>query len=194
MDDGTGTGHRLAAKGILKPPFSPQNFMLNSHELLGFMSPALATDILQFTFDSDKPAYKATLSAVAQAKHVRPVFLERQPREARHLAMLTALTKPHLDAAAAALLRAWLVKKHKAMLVDFLNALDIPNEDGVVEDLPSAPDDARLKAAVEVLLGKYVHEVVAVYLNAFNDMNTANWPNLKTLLENDARLQLGNHA
>ena len=158
------------------------------------MSPALATDILQFTFDSDKPAYKATLSAVAQAKHVRPVFLERQPREARHLAMLTALTKPHLDAAAAALLRAWLVKKHKAMLVDFLNALDIPNEDGVVEDLPSAPDDARLKAAVEVLLGKYVHEVVAVYLNAFNDMNTANWPNLKTLLENDARLQLGNHA
>jgi hypothetical protein len=158
------------------------------------MSPALATDILQFTFDSDKPAYKATLSAVAQAKHVRPVFLERQPREARHLAMLTALTKPHLDAAAAALLRAWLVKKHKAMLVDFLNALDIPNEDGVVEDLPSAPDDAKLKAAVEVLLGKYVHEVVAVYLNAFNDMNTANWPNLKTLLENDARLQLGNHA
>ena len=158
------------------------------------MSPALATDILQFTFDSDKPAYKATLSAVAQAKHVRPVFLERQPREARHLAMLTALTKPHLDAAAAALLRAWLVKKHKAMLADFLNALDIPNEDGVVEDLPSAPDDARLKAAVEVLLGKYVHEVVAVYLNAFNDMNTANWPNLKTMLESDARLQLGNHA
>ena len=158
------------------------------------MSPALATDILQFTFDSDKPAYKATLSAVAQAKHVRPVFLERQPREARHLAMLTALTKPHLDAAAAALLRAWLVKKHKAMLADFLNALDIPNEDGVVEDLPSAPEDAKLKAAVEVLLGKYVHEVVAVYLNAFNDMNTANWPNLKTMLESDARLQLGNHA
>jgi hypothetical protein len=194
MDDGTGTGHRLAAKRMLKPRFSLQNFMLNSHELLGFMSPALATDILQFTFDSDKPAYKATLSAVAQAKHVRPVFLERQPREARHLAMLTALTKPQLDAAAAALLRAWLVKKHKAMLADFLNALDIPNEDGVVEDLPSAPDDARLKAAVEVLLGKYVHEVVAVYLNAFNDMNTANWPNLKTMLESDARLQLGNHA
>jgi hypothetical protein len=34
---------------------------------------------------------------------------------------------------------------------------------------------------------------VAVYLNAFNDMNGANWPNLKTLLENDSRLQLGNH-
>jgi len=165
--------------------------MLSSHELLGFMSPALATDILQFTYDSDKPAYKATLTAVAQAKHVRPVFLERQPREARHLSMLSALTKPQLDAAAGALLRAWLIKKHKAMLVDFLNALGIPNEEGVVEDLPPAVDDAKLKAAVDLLAGKYPQEIVAVYLNAFNDMNTAGWANLKTMLENDPRLQLG---
>jgi len=157
------------------------------------MSPALATDILQFTFESDKPAYKATLAAVAQAKHVRPVFLEHQPREARHISMLAVLTKPQMDAAAAGLLRAWLVKKHKAMLVDFLNALDIPNEEGVVEDLPAGMDDAKLKAAVDLLAGKYPHEVVAVYLNAFNDMNTANWPNLKAMLETDPRLQLGNH-
>jgi hypothetical protein len=168
--------------------------MLKSHELLGFMSPALANDILSFIFESDKPAYKATLAAVAQAKHVRPVFLERQPRAERHTSMLSALTKPTLDEAAGAFIRAWLVKKHAAILSDFMNALEIPNENGVVEDLPSAVDDAKLKPAVELLLGKYPHEIVAVYLNAFNDMNTANWPNLKTLLETDARLQLGNHA
>jgi hypothetical protein len=168
--------------------------MLTSHELLGFMSPKLATDILEFTFESDKPAYRATVAAVAQAKHVRPVFLERQPRDARHASMLTALTKPQLEGAAAALLRAWLIKKHNAMLVDFLNALEIKNDQGVVEDLPSGVDDAKLKAAVELLCGKYPHEVVAVYLNAFNDMNAAGWPNLRVMLENDARLQLGNHA
>src|SRR5271163_4734747 len=99
--------------------------MLKSHELLGFMSPALANDILSFTFETDKPSYKATVAAVAQAKHVRPIFLERQPRDARHASMLAALTKPVLDAAAGALLRAWLVKKHHAMLADYLNALDI---------------------------------------------------------------------
>ncbi len=167
--------------------------MLTSHELLGFMSPALANDILSFTFESDKPAYKATVAAVAQAKHVRPIFLERMPRDARNASMLTALTKPHLDAAAAALIRAWLVKKHATMLVDFLNALEIKNENGVVDDLPPGVDDAKLKAAVETLLAKYPHEVVSVYLNAFNDMNAAGWANLKTLLENDTRLQLGNH-
>ncbi len=167
--------------------------MLKSHELLGFMSPALAKDILSFIFESDKPAYKAALAAVAEAKHVRPVFLERQPRDARHMAMLSALTKPQLDGAAAAFIRAWLVKKHAAILTDFMNALEISNENGVVEDLPAAVEDAKLKAAVEILLAKYPHETVAVYLNAFNDMNTANWPNLKALLESDARLQLGNH-
>jgi len=158
------------------------------------MSPALANDILSFIFESDKPAYKAALAAVAEAKHVRPIFLERQPRAERHTAMLSALTKPKLDAAAAAFIRAWLVKKQAAMLVDFLNALEIKNENGVVEDLPGAMDDAKLKAAVEILLGKYPHEIVAVYLNAFNDMNAAGWANLKTLLESDSRLQLGNHA
>ena len=168
--------------------------MLTSHEIFGFMSPALAQEILGFIFESDKPAYKATLAAVAQAKHVRPVFLERQPRDARNAAVIAALAKPQLDGAAGALLRAWLVKKQIAMLVDFLNALGIPHEDGAVEDLPATMDDGKLKAGVEGLLAKYPHEAVAVYLNAFNSMNDAGWTNLKALLESDTRLQLGAHA
>jgi hypothetical protein len=168
--------------------------MLTSHELFGFMSPALANEILSFTFESDKPAYKAMLAAVAQAKHVRPVFLERQARDARHASMLTALSKPNLEAAAGSLLRVWLVKKQSAMLIDFLNALGLPHENGAVDDLPAAMDDAKLKPAIETLLGKYPHEAVAVYLNAFNEMNTANWANLQAALESDTRLQLGNAA
>ncbi|HZT22262.1 MAG TPA: hypothetical protein VFB55_05085 [Verrucomicrobiae bacterium] len=165
--------------------------MLTSHELFGFMSPALAQDIVAFAHESDKPTYKATLAAVAQARRVRPVFLERQPRAQQHAEIIQSLARPALETAAGILLRAWLVKKHKAMLVDFLNALDIKNEDGVVEELPSAVDDAKLKSAVEGLLAKYPAEVAAVYLNAFQEMNQTHWPNLKTMLETDARLQVG---
>jgi hypothetical protein len=168
--------------------------MLTSHELFGFMSPALANEILNFAYDSDKAAYKATLNGVAQALRVRPVYLERQPRPQRHASIAQILSRPGMDAVAGGLLRAWLLKQHKAMLMDFLNALEIKNEEGVVEDLPSSMDDAKLKAAVEILLTKHPHEVVAVYLNAFNDMNEANWANLKAILESDSRLQLGNHA
>ena len=165
--------------------------MLKSHELIGFMSPALAGDILSFTFESEKPTYRAVLQAVAEARRVRPVFLERQSRAERHAAMLSTLTRPNLDIAAGTLLRTWLVRKHQAMLEGFLDALGIPHEKGVVESLPEAVDDVKLKAAVEGLLAKHPPEVVAVYLNAFNDMNEANWPNLKALLESDSRLQLG---
>jgi hypothetical protein len=77
------------------------------------------------------------------------------------------------------------------MLVDFLNALGIEHSEGVVEDLPPGVDDAKLRLAVDGLLAKYPPETVAVYLHAFNDMNEANWPNLKALLEGDPRLQLG---
>jgi len=165
--------------------------MLTSHELFGFMSAALANEMLDFTHESDKPAYKAALAAVAQARHVRPVFLERQPRAQRQAAMIASLSRPTLETAAAGLIRVWLVKKQRSMLVDFLNALGLPNNEGVVDDLPATMDDARLKSAIDALLTKYPGEAVAVYLNAFNDMNEANWLNLKTMLESDKRLQLG---
>ena len=168
--------------------------MLTSHELLGFMSPALANDIITFIQESDKPTYKATMNAVAEARKLRPVFLERQPKPQRHATMLATLSRPSLDMYSSTFIRAWLLKKYNAMLVDFLNALGIAHKEGVVEELPATVDDTKLKSAVDTLAAKYPPEVVAVYLNAFNDMNEANWPNLKTILESDTRLQLGNHA
>jgi hypothetical protein len=158
------------------------------------MSPALANDILAFTFESDKPTYRAIINGVAEARKVRPVFLERQPRTQRHALVIATLARPNLEPVASNLIRTWLVKKERAMLVDFVNALGIPNNEGVVDDLPAAMEDEKLKAAIETLLAKYRPEAVAVYLNAFNDMNEAHWANLKTMLEADPRLQLGAHV
>jgi pantothenate synthetase len=165
--------------------------MLSSHELFGFMSPALALDIVNYAYEADRELYKATLQAVAQARHVRPVFLQQQPRTQRHKGMVETLSRPTLELAAASLLRGWLLKKHTALLVEFLNSLEIANENGAVEDLPATMDGAKLKTAVDGVLAKFPPETVAVYLHAFNTMNAANWPNLKTMLESDARLQLG---
>jgi hypothetical protein len=165
--------------------------MLTSHELYGFMSPNLALEILTYAFESDKALYRATLQAVAEARKVRPVFLERQPRTERHTQMLSTLARPSLELVTANLIRAWLVKKHKNMLIDFLNGLGIQHNEGVVEDLPESMSDEKLRPAIDALLAKYPQEAVAVYLHAFNDMNEANWPNLKTMLESDSRLQLG---
>jgi hypothetical protein len=165
--------------------------MLTSHELLGFMSPGLALEILTFSFETDKPLYKTTLAAVAEARKVRPVFLERQPRQQRHAAMLTTLARPALEMVTGNLIRNWLLKKYKSMLIDFLDTLGIQHKDGVVEDLPASMEDEKVTAGVEKLLSTYPHEAVAVYLHAFNEMNEVEWENLSKLLESDQRLQLG---
>jgi hypothetical protein len=165
--------------------------MLTSHELLGFMSPALAREILAYAFESDKPLYRAVLSAVAEARKLRPVFLERHPRAQRDTTILATLARPALEAVTANLIRTWLLKKYNNMLVDFLDALGIAHKEGVVEELPATMDDAKLRSGIDVLLGKYPPEVVAVYLNAFNDMNEVEWETLKELLKSDKRLQLG---
>ena len=154
--------------------------MLTCHELFGFMSPALAGEILSYSFESDKQLYRATLNAVAEARKLRPVFLERQPRAQRHAGMLAALSRPSMELVAGNLLRSWLVKKQKAMLVDFLDVLGLTHEEGAVEDLPSSMDDAKLHAAVDGLLAKHPPEAVAVYLNAFNDLAPA-WPRVRVL-------------
>lgn len=165
--------------------------MLTSHELIGFMSPPLAMEILTYAYESDKPLYRATLAAVAEARKLRPVYLERQPRTQRNSAMVATLSKPSMEAVTANLIRTWLLKKYAGLLGEFLDALGIAHKEGVVEDLPATIDDQKLKAAVDKVLAKYPAEIVAVYLNAFNEMNEVEWSNLTAMLESDKRLQLG---
>lgn len=165
--------------------------MLAAHEIFGFMSPALATEIVDQLHTSDKEAYRALMASVAQARHVRPVFLARKPRAEQHKALVESLTKPWLETAALTTLQNWLTKHQTAMLTDFLDSLGIKHDKGVVEELPKEMPDEKLKPAVEGLLSKYPHEKVAVYLRAFNSLNQANWPNLDKMLESDPRLQLG---
>jgi hypothetical protein len=165
--------------------------MLTSHELLGFMSPALALEILTYTHETDKPLYQAALGAVADARKLRPAYFKRQPRSQQHAMMVATLARPALETVTGNLLRAWLLKRHKQMLIDFLDALGIAHEEGVVEQLPPTMDDAKVRAAVDGLLAKHPPEAVAVYLHAFSEMNEVEWPNLKAMLDSDPRLQLG---
>jgi len=161
------------------------------HRLFGALSPALASEILEFTFANDKPLYRATIEAVAQSRKLRPVFLERQPRAERHAAVISALGRPTLGLAGDTLIRNWLVKQQTALLTDFLDALNIPHEKGVLQDVPPSMDDAALQSAIEGLLARHPREIVALYLHAFQQMNEGGWANLDAHLQTDPRLKLG---
>lgn len=168
--------------------------VMTSHELFATMPPALAAEILDFTFSHDRPLYHAALEAVAQARKVRPVFFERQPRAARDAIIRSTLARPPLEPAADSLIRNWLLKGQTSMLVDFLDALKIVHQKGVVENLPTSVDDTLLRAAVEQLLGKYPRAAVVLYLRAFHAMNDVRWVSLEDLLQTDSRLEMASQA
>jgi len=155
------------------------------------MSPALAQEIVECLHNNERDVYRAALQGVAEAKKVRPLFLERKPRAQQHQDIAATLAKPQLDFVALNALQTWLVKSQTALLTDFLDALGIPHQKGVVENLPDAMDDAKLKPAVEALLAKHPREKVALYLRAFNDLNDTSWATLAEMLDKDERLQLG---
>lgn len=163
---------------------------MTSHELFATMPTALASEIIDFNLTTDKPIYRAALDAVAQSRRVRLVFMERMSRDERRDMMLASLARPHLNLAADGLIRNWLLKKHSGLLVDFLEALGIPHEKGVVESLPKQVPDDQLRNAVNTLLDKHPPAAVAVYLHAFNSMNDETWANLDTLLQSESRLHL----
>src|SRR5207245_9820337 len=115
---------------------------------------------------ADQELYCPATAAVEQARIVRAVFLERQPRAERHVTMLLTLTRPAMEPAAGGLLRGWLLKKHTALLPDFLDALGVPHKDRVVDDLPQVMADAKLRSAVDTVLAKHPQEVVIVCLRS----------------------------
>src|SRR2546422_540866 len=79
--------------------------LMTSNQLFRAMSPTLAADILEHAFSADKEVYRATLSAIAQARKVRPVYLERQPRADRHRFMAAKLGRHGMDMVASNLLK-----------------------------------------------------------------------------------------
>jgi hypothetical protein len=129
---------------------------MKSHELFQQMSPAQAAEIFGFLHEEEKPVYKAAIQGLANQRNLRPVFVERKPRDERNAWMKASLGRPRSDALATHLVQAWLLGAHKPMLREFLTALEIPHEeDGTVEDLPACPPKEKLQAAVDQLLQKW---------------------------------------
>lgn len=165
---------------------------MKSHEIMEQMSPELAAEILGYLQGEQTPVFKSMVQALAGQRKLRPVFIERKPRGERYAWIKSALGRKSADALAAHLLQAWLLGAQAGMLCAFLDSLGIAHEkDGTVENLPESPPKEKLNQAVDQLLAKYPAEQVAVYLQAFYDMDsTVTWPPLGEVLAQDQRLRL----
>ncbi len=165
---------------------------MKAHEIFEKMSPATAAEIFGFLQREERPVLKAAIQGLANQRNLRAVFIERKPPGERNAWMQSALSRKISDGVATHLMHTWLLGSQKAMLCDFLDALEIPHdENGMVEDIPASPPKEKIAGAVSVLLGKYPAEFVAIYLRVFQAMDSAmNWQPLEEILSEEARLKL----
>jgi len=169
-----------------------ETFPMAPHEIFSKIPAATASQVFSFLFEKEKPLYKATIDTLAKKRNLRPVFIERKPREERFAWLKDALARPMNDSVAAHLLQVWLVGAQSALLCDFLDALGIAHDkNGTVETLPPAPAKEKIAKAVDALLAKHDASVMAAYLHTFQALHEdGGWPTLSEVLETDARLNL----
>jgi hypothetical protein len=130
-----------------------------------------------------KGAHRQVEQLLAQRLHARPVFIKRLPNEKKAVYVARDMaTAPYLWEAA---MISYHFAAHRAMLVDFLNALGIPNDNGHYESGESVqpPSAEAAEQAVKTLLEKYDRTDVLVYLGVVVLQDPVFWANLQPIVD-----------
>jgi hypothetical protein len=104
-------------------------------------------------------------------------------RKAKYLSSLPTIT----DTIAARALVSYHLEDQRAMMGEFLDALGVTHENGLIEEETVAkPDDERLRAAVAQVAPKYSSEDVSLYLSTLVSQDPETWGALAELPETTA--------
>ena len=162
-------------------------------ELFQSLSPALGTEIIRYMRGEQKDVYRATVATLAQQRKLRPQFIQKKTGDQQVAWILETLKLRTSEAVGEQLLQVWLMKAQSPMLVQFLDALEIPHDGkgGVDGDIPTDFEAAKLQASVSGLLETFPAETVAVYLHIFQLQQPGGWPSLTSILAEEPRLALG---
>jgi hypothetical protein len=169
-----------------------RRYNMKCYEIFSKLSSELSNEIFCYLLESEKPVYKAIIRNVAARRKLRPIFIERKPKNERHAWLHQTLSSKGVDDITAQVFQVWLLGAQRPMICEFLDSIGIPHDGkGIVETLPSEPSRDELNDKISKLLETHPAEVVAVYLHAFQAMDETGWSALKEMLASDPRLALG---
>ena len=101
-------------------------------------------------------------------------------RKAKYLASLPGIT----DTIAARALVAYHLEHQRPMMAEFLDALGIAHENGLInEESVAVPDADRLASAVREVAGKYPADDVTLYFSTLVSQDPDTWGGLVDLIE-----------
>jgi len=135
-------------------------------------------------FWADEQATDDQIQAVlliAERKKFRPktiVGLDVE-RKAKHLSTLPALP----DTLAARTLIVYHLAEQRGMMGEFLDALGIAHENGLIQEDEVKPDAAKFDAAVRQIAGTHAREDVWLYLSTLVSQDPATWGGLERVVD-----------
>ena len=137
--------------------------------------------------------YKSALASLAQARKLRPVFVQRKSVADQIAWMHKTLKLRGSDTVAEHLLQVWFMKFQQPLLIKFCDGMGIEhNGEGSVDGaLPPELDPEKLSETVDALYSEFNPRIVSLYLHLFNLQRTGGWGALEKVLSNDARVRLG---
>lgn len=152
---------------------------MRSYQIFAAMPPDRAVRLLQSLSEKAPGMVQQAVAAAAIALKARPVYLQRQPFEKRAHAVRRALARVVSDPIAGEVLAVYFLQCRKELLVEWLDAIGLEHEDGVLTaDEPEAPPAAELAKAIDAFLAADDDPDRPLLLGAFAAQDAIEWPSL----------------
>ncbi|MBW2267878.1 MAG: hypothetical protein JRH16_04845 [Deltaproteobacteria bacterium] len=153
---------------------------MRSYQIFASMEPERAVSLLRTLNETSPAVVQQAVVAAAIAMKARPVYLQKQPFEKRAQAVRRALARVASDPVAAEVLAVYFLKARTELLCEWLDALGLAHEDGVLEaDAPEQPAAAQLEQHIDTFLAADDDPDRPLLLAAFAAQEAIDWPLLE---------------
>lgn len=165
---------------------------MKAQQILQAIGPELRQQIITYVQNDERPAYRAVIQSLAQARKLRPQYVLEKSRAQQGEWLLNQLYMKTNDPVAEQLLQIWLLKSQGAMLVTFLDAVGIQHDGkGQVDELPEEISEEQATAGIQALLAEFPAQQAALYLYMFQLQRPDGWAGLTAAIDKTEAVKLG---
>lgn len=157
---------------------------MRPHQVFARLDPEHARRVLLELGERAPGLFGQALQVASAALKARPVYLRRQPPEKRADAVRRAAARVSADELAEELLAAYFIECRRPLLVEWLEALGLEHEKGILkEDSPACPPVEKLQEAVASFRKGADPADRELLVQAFAAQSAIDWHDLEALLK-----------
>ena len=156
---------------------------MKPHQVFARMSPERAFELLSKVQEKLPGVYTQAVGAACVTLKARPQFLMKQTKQKRAQFVRQALSRFAAAAIAEEVLAAYFLEVRRDLLTEWLDALGIEHENGILKnDNPAEPARGQIEAAISKFRSGDGAEDRQLLLEAFAAQSAVEWPTLDALL------------